>query len=295
MTASVALVSKGKRRNAAIVARAAKRAAKKGAKVIKLASAKTKSTMPTEAQQEALIIKYRLKARKLGRSILRRWHARMDLDEVDSLVDLSLCEAVKRFDPSKGASFMTFLFYHLKGNLVRAVSTAVSSNSIPIYNADEVEQAAFEAEHFLGHQFRAMNSSEVADAVAGQDVPLPDEMLWRKELHSASSEACDKLDALEREIIKRIFLQEQQIMEIASTLGYSRCHISRVKKKALETLHNELSGSMSHVDLGKMPNFDEDDSEEATPMKALKRRTIHRRRPRSKVSRPEHVELAKAA
>jgi len=86
---------------------------------------------PTPLQQEALIIKYRLKARKIGRSILRRWHARMDLDEVDSLVDLSLCEAVKRFNPNKGASFMTFLFYHLKGNLVRSVATAAQASALP--------------------------------------------------------------------------------------------------------------------------------------------------------------------
>ena len=53
----------------------------------------------TPYQQEALVMKYRAKARKLGRSMLRRWHSRMELDEIDSIVDLSLCEAVKRFDP----------------------------------------------------------------------------------------------------------------------------------------------------------------------------------------------------
>jgi hypothetical protein len=139
-----------------------------------------------------------------------------------------------------------------------------------------------------------MNSAEVADAVASQDAPLPDEMLWRKELHSQSTLACDKLDPLEREIIKRIFLQEQQIMDIAATLGYSRCHISRVKKKALETLYNELSGSMNDIDLGKKPSFD-DDGEEEVKLKIVGRRPIHRRRPRSKVNRAERFLTAKAA
>ena len=239
-------------------------------------------------------MKYRLKARKLGRSILRRWHARMDLDEVDSIVDLSLCEAVKRFDPAKGASFMTFLFYHLKGNLVRAVTTAAAANSIPVFNADENEVQVGEPDHLFGHQFRAMNSAEVAEAVVSQDAPLPDEMLWRKELHGKSSIACEKLDPLEREIIKRIFLQEQQIMDIAATLGYSRCHISRVKKKALETLYNELSGSMNDTDLGKKPSFD-DEGEEDVKLKLVGRRPVHRRRPRSKVSRSERLVIAKAA
>ena len=292
MTATVTHVSKSK--HAAVVERATKLAGTKPGRVIELSSAKNKQAgPPTPAQQEALIIKYRLKARKLGRSILRRWHSRMDLDEVDSIVDLSLCEAVKRFDASKGASFMTFLFYHLKGNLVRAVTTAATSMAIPIFNQDETTKPAAEPEHMFGHQFRALNSAEVAEAVTSQDVPLPDEMLWKKELNSASTAACDKLDPLEREIIKRIFLQEQQIMDIAAALGYSRCHISRVKKKALETLHTELSGSMSHVDLGKKPNFD--DGAEFAPLRSLGRRPIHRRRPRSKVARADRYVTAKAA
>ena len=291
MTVSQAETTKGKGKSAAVAARAAKLAAK----VVKLSEArKAKATPPTPLQQEALIVKYRLKARKLGRSILRRWHARMDLDEVDSIVDLSLCEAVKRFDPAKGASFMTFLFYHLKGNLVRAVTTAAAANSIPVFNADENEVQVGEPDHLFGHQFRAMNSAEVAEAVVSQDAPLPDEMLWRKELHGKSSIACEKLDPLEREIIKRIFLQEQQIMDIAATLGYSRCHISRVKKKALETLYNELSGSMNDTDLGKKPSFD-DEGEEDVKLKLVGRRPVHRRRPRSKVSRSERLVIAKAA
>lgn len=61
-------------------------------------------------ERTELVVGYRLKARKLARSILRRWHARLDVGEVDSIVDLSLCEAVQRFSPEKGASFMTFMF-----------------------------------------------------------------------------------------------------------------------------------------------------------------------------------------
>ncbi len=294
MTASNAIESKGRKINAAVAARASKLAKDKSDKVVDLAAvAQEKKGATTPAQQEALIVKYRLKARKLGRSILRGWHARLDLEEVDSIVDLSLCEAVKRFNPYKGASFMTFLYYHLKGNLIRAVSTAAASHSIPVYQVEQWEVERGEREHFVGHQLRGLSSSEVAEALTSQDAPMPDEALWRKELHDKSAAACEKLDALEREIIKRIFIQEQQIMDIASSLGYSRCHISRVKKKALETLHGELRGSMNSEDLGQMPNFEEE--EEEVELRLVDRRPIHRRRPRSKVSRCERVLAAKAA
>jgi RNA polymerase sigma factor (sigma-70 family) len=299
MTASTTIESKGREIKAAIAARASKASKKKSQKVVELAVvAQEKKGTTTPAQQEALIVKYRLKARKLGRSILRRWHARLDLEEVDSIVDLSLCEAVKRFDPYKGASFMTFLYYHLKGNLVRAVTTAAAAHSIPVFQIEPGEIERAEREHFIGHQLRGLNSSEVAEALTSQDVPMPDEVLWRKELHDKSAAACEKLDALEREIIKRIFIQEQQIMDIASSLGYSRCHISRVKKKALETLYGELRGAMNNEDLGQRPPFEEEQEEEhgqEVQLRLVDRRPVHRRRPRSKVARTERVLAAKAA
>lgn len=234
---------------------------------------------PTPYQQEALILKYRAKARKLGRSILRRWHSRMDLDEVDSIVDLSLCEAVKRFDPFKGASFMTFLFYHLKGNLVRAVASAAASTAIPNAIAELTESAFADGER-INYSNVALNAIELAEAVSSQGVPLPDEALWRRELTAKSSSACEKLDDLEREIVKRIFVHEQQIIDIAAALGYSRCHISRVKKKALSTLHDELSVVMNRDDYPPA-EAEELDTEDDVYERIANRRTVHRRRPRS--------------
>jgi len=295
MSSSTSIGLKGSKGNSAVVNRiAAKRiATKKRSNVIDLAAvAKEKKGLTSPAQQEALITKYRLKARKLGHSILRRWHARLDIEEVDSIVDLSLCETVKRFNPYKGASFMTFLFYHLKGNLIRAVASAAASHSIPLFNLDPFELERAEREHFSGHQLRGLNASEVAEALVSQDVPMPDEVLWKKQMHDHSALACEKLDALEREIIKRLFIQEQQIMEIAQSLGYSRCHISRVKKKALETLYNELSQSMNSDELLQKPDFEEADSVE---LRLVDRRPVYRRRPRARGSRAARLLAAKAA
>lgn len=233
----------------------------------------------TPYQQEALIIKYRVKARKLGRSILRRWHSRLDIDEVDSIVDLSLCEAVKRFDPLKGASFMTFLFYHLKGNLVRAVAAAASSTTIPNAIA-ELSESAFDDGEKRSYSSGTLNAIELAEAVSSQGIPQPDEALWRKELTSRSSSACEKLDVLEREIVKRIFVHEQQIIDVAAALGYSRCHISRVKKKALDTLHDELRVIMNKEDFG-VKSVQEDEADDFVLDRITNRRSVHRRRPRS--------------
>lgn len=239
-----------------------------------------------EAVGEELIIKYRAKARKLGRSILRRWHARLDIQEVDSIVDLSLCEASARFNPTKGASFVTFLYYHLRGHLIRAVAAAASLNTVPFSSCDALKNYGnADSEVRASTAGGSANAIEIAEALISQESLLREETLWKKEMIRMSSEACAKLDPLEREIIERLYLQEQQLLDIAHFLGYSRCHVSRVKKKALRTLQADLC---KELDIEAKPLSEEEESESF-------RRKVHRRRPRSKVYGNKVHRLPKAA
>ena len=247
--------------------------AKKSAKVVPLFRTKSRRRELSALERENLIIDYQIKARKMAFSILRRWHARLDLQEVHSVVDLSLCEAVRRFNPNKGASFLTFLFYHLRGNLIRAVSTAAKLNAVPLAELDLTAHNADEGETTSRSEGRSVSAIEVAQALSGRESPLPDEVLMKKELVRASLEACAKLDKLEREVLFRIYLNEEQLLDVASDLGYSRCHISRVKRRALETLFADVSHLMGEG-AAQRPDFDDDTD-------SGQRKTIHRRKPRS--------------
>lgn len=232
-------------------------------------SAEKEAKRPTRRERNELVVGYRQKARKLARSILRRWNARLDIGEVDSIVDLSLCEAVQRFRPDKGASFMTFMFFHLRGNLIRAVAGSVTAYSL--LGAD-VEDAIDDG----ATPGRTVNAAEVARALFNSDHSAPDEELFRKELATISAGAFDRLDPLEREVINRIYLAEEQLLDIADTLGYSRCHISRVKKRALETLFHELRNSLGDELARIVPT-----ATEGVPEEPFQPREIRRRRPRS--------------
>ena len=271
----------------------AKKAVRKG-KLLKLPLSKIKRSKGlSDEKKTELVIEYRLKARKLARSILRGWHARLDLDEVDSVVDLSLCEAVKRFNPRKGASFMTFLYYHLRGNLIRTVSAAASANSVPLPEGEALE--GLMNGHVVNGRngYRGINAVEVAEALCSHDTMLPDEVLFKKEMAFLSNKACDNLDALEKEVIFRIYMEEQQLMDIARNLGYSRCHISRVKKKALDTLYQEIKRTAG-TDSG-LPSTRPELDEES---RGSGRRLIQRRRPRAGKTahlRKDKLGLAKAA
>jgi hypothetical protein len=53
---------------------------------------------------------------------------------------------------------------------------------------------------------------------------------------------------------------------------------------------------MNNDDLGQVPSFEEEEEEiEEIQLRLVDRRPVHRRRPRSKVSRSERVLAAKAA
>jgi RNA polymerase sigma factor (sigma-70 family) len=254
----------------------------------KLEKQETSQTLLSEEEKRDLVLEYRMKARKLSRSILRRWRARIDIEEVDSIVDISLCEAVKRFNPSKGAGFMTFMFFHLRGNLIRAVATAVQLQTCPAFN-DEID--AFSPQNEAnGHVLtktgtKGPSVSDVTVALYNNEDLLPDDALEKKQLATLSRNACANLDPLEREVIDRLFFKEQQLLDIADDLGYSRCHISRVKKRALQILKEELEGVFGgkagpngRVSTGSKPKS----SEATNRIRASERRTIRRRRPRTK-------------
>jgi RNA polymerase sigma factor (sigma-70 family) len=202
--------------------------------------AKKAATTPRKKRfsKEELVLEHRALARKISRSIMRKWHARIELQELDSLVDLALCEAAQRYNPNKGASFTTFMFFHLRGALVRAVDTAA--------NANMISAADYEIEGLVA-SLVGPNESKETSLVAGADIlheldneeyQTPEELHYRKEIVRLSNEACDQLDELSKAVIHRLFVEEEQLVDIAKDLGYSRCHISRVKRRALEALHD---------------------------------------------------------
>ncbi len=215
----------------------------------------------TKDDKDLVVVEYRNKARKLAKSILRKWHSRLDLEEINSVVDLSLCEAVKRYDPTRGASFITFLFYHLRGNLIRTISAAANRNGVP--KAEDAENSK-----------AGLSALDIAEALNSTEGVLPDEVLFQKELVRLTFEACDNLDSLEREVIQRIYLGEEQLNKVAASLGYSRCHISRVKKRALDVLNRE----MEHI-LRTSLGISKDSA-----MKMIGSKKIQRRKSRSKVN-----------
>lgn len=208
---------------------------------VRNASLSTEVHSPKNAQEfapnklviEELILEHRESSRKLARSLLNRWNIKMSTDDINSTVDLALCEAAQRYNPKKGAQFMTFVFYHVRGYLLKTVDATFKY---------EVEPAKIRQEQ--GEAFESF-TSEYSDEHLGMFVApailqTPEDSMIQKETIEVCRKACAVLDDLEREIIERSFVQEQSLIEIAKDLGYGRHHLSRVRKAALILLRKSV-------------------------------------------------------
>lgn len=204
-----------------------------GKSATKTNKAKLKAVHLNPEEKDSLVLEHRERACKIACSMLRKWNCRLDLEEINSIVDLSLCEAVKNFDPSKGVSFITFMFYHLRGNLIRNISQLANRPSLAMEFDDEDLESGF-----IGVE--SINPADTFETLGRGANKAPDEAFLGKELLDITLKASEVLSDLEKQIIYGIYLQERQVNKIAKELKYSRCHISRTKTQALNKLRKEF-------------------------------------------------------
>ena len=229
------------------------------------------NSKPDEFQSfDELVVNHRENGRKLSRSILRRWRVRMAPDEIDSIVDLALCEAAHRYDATKGASFMTFFYYHLRGHLVRAVASAANASNIFLAyaqnNGMEIGDWSRTSEESISY-FLPDNS-----LFGRSEEETPEALFLKKEKAERCADAISQLDELEQAVLNRSFRGGEQLIDIASQLGYSRCHISRVKKRALERLQTLLESSEGQTENGQPSRVTA--RERKLPRRRRRRRTL---------------------
>ncbi|MFN8390282.1 MAG: sigma-70 family RNA polymerase sigma factor [Bdellovibrionota bacterium] len=181
-------------------------------------------------RMEALILEHREHGRRLAWSFLTTWRVRLRQDEVISIVGAALCEAANRFDESRGVSFKTFFFYHLRGMLLKEIARMINEQRVLQYYPHTTI-----GEYTPGEQ-PGLRSS----AVVPVEQNNPERLMERKETAKITWEACAFLDDLEQEVILRHFVYDQPLIDIADELNYCRCHISRVKSRGLAKLQKHL-------------------------------------------------------
>ena len=190
------------------------------------------------AELESLILEHREHGKRLAWSFLTSWRIRLPQDEVVSIVGAALCEAGTRFDPSRGVDFKTFLYYHLRGMLLKEISRVIQEQKLL---------------QFVPHTVVSGVNTPEAPLYVSWTQPMtetnnPEKILEKTQVSERCWQACSELDSLEQEVIKRFFVHDQPLVQIAEELSYCRCHISRVKSRALKKLSKVISKCSSDTD-----------------------------------------------
>ena len=221
--------------------------------------------MEPTTQREMLVLLYRERARKLAMSLMKRWRARVERDDFDSAVDLSLCEAARLFKPGVGCSFTSYLFYHLRGNLIRCIQRSSQNTWLSRELARHMAGGAGpESTRPDGVDYTA---EQITKALSNHDSETPEEALCRKQIAEFIREACQSLEKLQRSVIGSWLMGNHKVRNIAASVGLSRCYTSRIRTKAMRELKKRVGASL----LGELDielDFDDGDGLERSPRRA---------------------------
>ncbi|MCB0345967.1 MAG: sigma-70 family RNA polymerase sigma factor [Bdellovibrionales bacterium] len=171
-----------------------------------------------------LVLEHWEYGRRIASQKLRAWGMYMPEDELRSLVGLALCEAASRYEPKRGAKFQTFAYYHLLGALTDSIERSRRQQEVNCeLDLIEAESAQIEA------------SDEGAAS-------SPETLLLHLEAKEKINQASAGLNAMQRQIIQKYFIEDEPVRHIAEELNCCHSHVSRLKNKAVTSMRKAFSG-----------------------------------------------------
>lgn len=164
---------------------------------------------------------------------------REDLEQVGAL---ALVRAVDRSDPARAVTLRAYLASCVEGEMRRHLRDRAALVRLPRRVQAEEAQARKAAE--TGGSSRsdpraatARRPLELVDADAAPDGPALDEVMLARALVSRASRA---LNPRERQIVLLRFFCDCTQAEVASTLGISQPHVSRLLRSAMAKMRRRL-------------------------------------------------------
>ena len=183
------------------------------------------------SETHANILFHRAAAGKIAHQLLKRWGAGMERDEVRSIADLALCEAAKGFEPGRGASFVTYLYFYIRGFLIRELTSR--SKGEFLLKEEETERVSLSVFQEGAPDFSMHVCRQALEH-------LPDEEVYVRQIREACNQALQILTEVEREIVLRVHVLDFKVAAVARQLGYSRGHVSELRRRAFTKLQHEL-------------------------------------------------------
>lgn len=223
------------------------------------------------ALRNEIVEKYLYIAAVLAKKFVGRG---VEYDDLYQVASLALMKGVERFDPSKGLQFSTFITPTITGEIKNYFRDHSRMVHLP-RKVSELRIAVRKAEEeFLSEEGRKPTVRELAKklgvaeeeivraAEAGSIVsldkpaddeeaslydvlPTEDDAFERIERRDAVFSALRSLDRTERELVGFRFGEELSQTETAKRMGVSQMYVSRLERKVLSKLKENLKSSMA--------------------------------------------------
>ena len=164
--------------------------------------------------QQALVVESRERGVRVASAIARRWGSTIGRDELQSIVDESLCEAALRFDQGAGTDFLTYGWYFIQGGIRKHITASVGFPTL----LSDTEVTSCSEEH------RHLQSSDHE----------------HREAYQHLSSTLRTLPVLHRRVFVKASVLGHKVAAVARELGYSRPHLSEVHQKALRQVRRAM-------------------------------------------------------
>ncbi|MGB6986441.1 MAG: sigma-70 family RNA polymerase sigma factor [Candidatus Aquilonibacter sp.] len=210
------------------------------------------------SDREQIIHQYRYLCTRGARKFMRDGVDRRDLEQVAAI---GLIKATDRFDPKIGTPFEAYAWMLVLGELMHYVRDSERAVRAP-RRVRELERRCGAAERELWATLgREPKAYELAIQLGVPEDELREMMRYREEGIPLSVDALrpyeqlslsytidnhldrvliesglEQLSTVEREILREIYENDTPVCEIAHRLGYSRRHITRLHRGALQKL-----------------------------------------------------------
>ncbi len=224
------------------------------------------STTPSVlVDRERTVVEHWYLCRRAARRFMRRGLDRADLEQVAAI---GLIKAVDRYDHAQSAPFEAYAWLLVVGELMHYVRDSERVLRAP-RGVRELERRWAAAESELWPRLgREPQESDIAEVVGATPRQIREIRAYRASNHVISFEVLggseqqrippygidDVLDRLtlertlavlsplERRIVRSIHLDGLAVVEVARRLGYSRRHVTRLHRAAIERLKRSSCG-----------------------------------------------------
>lgn len=201
---------------------------------------------------------------------MQRGGLQADREEMLACGRQGLWEAALRFNPEKAEQFRSYAYLRVRGAMVDGLrrmgpwsrrayervvleraAQAVSEGWQEEPRESATEQPPEAAERRLRNHLAEMATalslgifalrSREGEARAAPERELrTDELVERRRLWGQVSDALGQLPEVEREVVRRFYLEEQGLREVATALGVSESWVSRLHLRAVRRLGTRL-------------------------------------------------------